>query len=92
MILKGELLKPFNSVPPEGPLPKITVYDVPYPIRVKIIENENLRDRRTPSHHKTSYHSRRNSSTINNENDKRSFSKENKKMEHKKKIIFDPTF
>ena len=36
MCLEGKLFEPFNQTPPEGPLPKLTLYDVPYPIRAKI--------------------------------------------------------
>lgn len=89
MIAEGELLKPFNHSPPEGPLPKITLYDVPYPIRLKLIEQES---RNTPSQHKTSYHSRKNSLS-NNVDPKRSLSKDNRKsVECKKKISFDTTY
>lgn len=35
MMLDGQLLSPFNQIPPEGALPKLTLYDVPYPIRIK---------------------------------------------------------
>jgi hypothetical protein len=36
MVIEGELTSPFNVHPHEGPLKKITVYDVPFPIRMKL--------------------------------------------------------
>ena len=36
MVTDNLLIKPFSQAPPEGPLPKLTVYDIDYPIRQKI--------------------------------------------------------
>ena len=36
MVQENQLIKPFSQAPPEGPLPKLTVYDIDYPIRQKI--------------------------------------------------------
>ena len=36
MINQNQFMKPFSHAPPEGPLPKLTVYDIDYPIRQKI--------------------------------------------------------
>lgn len=89
MTIQGVLMKPFNQSPPQGPLPKITIYDIPYPIRIKLSEEEHKSTKHTPSSHKTSNnHSRKNSSTGNFEQ-RRSLSRENKNMEHKKHLLFD---
>lgn len=89
MTTQGELQKPFNQSPPEGPLPRLTLYDIPYPIRSKLTE-EDIRDRHTPSQHKTSHHSRKTSfsSTL---DPKRSVSKADCKLQEniKKRIQFD---
>lgn len=87
MVADGELMKPFNQSPPEGPLPKITLYDIPYPIRIKISDDQHRTEKNTPSSHKTSHHSRKNSSTSNAQY-ARSKSKGAKNMEHKKHLLF----
>lgn len=75
MVNEGQLMKPFNQSPPQGPLPKITIYDVPYPIRIKLMSQQHSRDEKnTPSQHKTSFNSRKNSLN-NNIDHKRSLSK-----------------
>ena len=38
MVIHQQLIKPFSQAPPEGPLPKLTVYDIDYPIRQIIQE------------------------------------------------------
>ena len=81
-------MKPFNQSPPEGPLPKITIYDIPYPIRIKLSDDEHRLDKHTPSSHKTSQnHSRKNSTG--NADQRRSLSRGNKNMEHKKHLLFE---
>lgn len=40
MVQEGSLQTPFHQTPPEGPLPKISLYDIPYPIRIKISDDE----------------------------------------------------
>ena len=67
MISEGKLFEPFNQTPPEGPLPKLTLYDVPYPIRSKIrIENQRKQSARTPSYNKTHSQKRKNSGSFKN--------------------------
>ena len=38
MVIHQQLIKTFSQAPPEGPLPKLTVYDIDYPIRQIIQE------------------------------------------------------
>lgn len=33
MIKEGQLAAPFNILPTEGPLKKLTIYDLPFPLR-----------------------------------------------------------
>ena len=40
MVQQGCLQTPFHQTPPEGPLQKITLYDIPYPVRIKLIQEE----------------------------------------------------
>lgn len=41
------VLEPFNKSPPEGPLPRLTPYDVPYPLRSRFLhESEREREPR----------------------------------------------
>ena len=64
MVLDGELTKPFNQSPHEGPLPKITIYDAPYPIRVRLGEDNGKIERRSHSKSKSKhshFQSRKNS-------------------------------
>ena len=42
MIRNGQLSKPFNNLPEEGPLRKLTIYDLPFPLREKF---SNSKDR-----------------------------------------------
>ena len=42
MIRNEQLSKPFNNLPEEGPLRKLTIYDLPFPLREKF---SNSKDR-----------------------------------------------
>lgn len=33
MIIQNKIMEPFINVPKDGQLPKLTLYDVPFPIR-----------------------------------------------------------
>ena len=86
MVSLGELMTPFTHSPPEGPLPKITIYDIPYPIRIKLSIDQHLTEKNTPSSHKTSHHSRKHSTS--NIDQHRSLSRSSKNMDHKKHLVF----
>lgn len=43
MLLMRNIMEPFNKTPPEGPLPRLTAYDVPYPLRTKFL-NESEKE------------------------------------------------
>lgn len=40
MVQQGCLQTPFHQTPPEGPLQKITLYDIPYPVRVRLMQED----------------------------------------------------
>lgn len=89
MVQQGGLQTPFHQTPPEGPLQKITLYDIPYPIRIKLIDEDRKTDRKSSSCQKNRSLSRKNSMGS-KAGDARSLSKNSKNiMQHKKKIVFD---
>ena len=92
MIQEGTLQKPFHQTPPEGPLPKITLYDVPYPVRMKLTSEEPRMERKSSSCNKNRSVSRKNSCSENRSNLNRSLSKNSKTMKYKKKITFDTNY
>ena len=61
MAQQGSLQTPFHQTPHEGPLHKITLYDIPYPVRIKIIEEDKKIEPKSSSCHKNRSLSRRNS-------------------------------
>ena len=50
MILARDIQEPFNKVPPEGPLPTLSPYDVPYPLRTKFLNNSEKEHRHVSQH------------------------------------------
>lgn len=40
MMVQGKFGEPFVSLPTDGPLPKLTIYDVPYPIRESLNQSK----------------------------------------------------
>lgn len=50
MMLAREIQEPFSRVPPEGPLPTLSPYEVPYPLRTKFLNNSE-KEHKTGTQH-----------------------------------------